>query len=293
MAGVNIKCSFSNKPTGNYKDYYEKFTNYINIISFPAIAKDKTVTANTFRNVLTRENSVFEYVDTNSSRAGIDACNDKLSKKRIGIIGLGGTGSYILDLISKTNIEEIHLFDGDYFCQHNAFRSPGAADKSVIQNNVAKTEYFQSEYSKMHKNIFSHPMYITNKNIDELNGLDFIFISIDSGEARKTIAEYLVSKKIPFVDTGMGLQYLNGCINGQIRTSLFDVNNYDKMCNYLDFQEDGEDVYNTNIQIAECNALNAILAVIEFKRYFGIYNNANNSRQTVYSIDMGGMICEE
>jgi hypothetical protein len=37
--------------------------------------------------------------------------------------GLGGTGSYILDLVSKTPVNEILLFDSDDFLQHNAFRS--------------------------------------------------------------------------------------------------------------------------------------------------------------------------
>ena len=72
MAGINVTRSFSNKPEGNYKDYYEKFVNYANIISFPAIAKDDSVTAKTFKKVVTEEDSVFQYVDTNSSRAGID-----------------------------------------------------------------------------------------------------------------------------------------------------------------------------------------------------------------------------
>ena len=86
FAGINVKRSFSNKPDGNYKDYYEKFVNYANIISFPAIAKDSSVTAKTFKKVVTEENSVFQYVDTNSSRAGIDNCNRKMLNKKIAII---------------------------------------------------------------------------------------------------------------------------------------------------------------------------------------------------------------
>ena len=54
--------------------------------------------------MVTEEESVFQYIDTNSSRAGIDNCNRKMLDKKIAIIGLGGTGAYILDLVSKTNI---------------------------------------------------------------------------------------------------------------------------------------------------------------------------------------------
>jgi hypothetical protein len=39
----------------------------------------------------------------------------KLELGKIAIIGLGGTGSYVLDLAAKTPVKEIHLFDGDKF----------------------------------------------------------------------------------------------------------------------------------------------------------------------------------
>lgn len=292
FAGINVKRSFSNKPDGNYKDYYEKFVNYANIISFPAIAKDSSVTAKTFKKVVTEENSVFQYVDTNSSRAGIDNCNRKMLNKKIAIIGLGGTGAYILDLVSKTNVNEIHLIDGDTFCQHNAFRSPGAASKEIFPKSMSKVSYFKGKYQNMHKNLIEYDMFIKEENVSTLKDMDFVFICIDSGIARKIITDYLVSEEIPFIDAGMGLQNINDTINGQIRITVFNKTNYDRIPVYLDFDEDGDDVYNTNIQIAECNALNAAIAVMEWKKYFRIYENVNSKCQNVYSIEMGEMVRE-
>lgn len=123
--------------------------------------------------------------------------------------------------------------------------------------------------------------------------MDFVFISIDSGIARNLIVDYLVSEKIPFIDTGIGLQNINDTINGLIRTTVFDKNNYDRISTYIDFDEDGDNIYNTNIQIAECNALNATIAVIEWKKYFNIYENANSKCQNVYSIEMGEIVHED
>ena len=293
LAGINVKRSFSNKPDENYKDYYEKFVNYINIISSRAIDKDNSVTAKTFKKVVTEEESVFQYIDTNSSRAGIDNCNRKMLDKKIAIIGLGGTGAYILDLVSKTNVKEIHLIDGDVFCQHNAFRSPGAASKEIFTKSLSKVSYFKEIYQNMHKNIIEHDIFINEENVNILKDMDFVFISIDSGIARNLIVDYLVSEKIPFIDTGIGLQNINDTINGLIRTTVFDKNNYDRISAYIDFDEDGDDVYNTNIQIAECNALNATIAVIEWKKYFNIYENANSKCQNVYSIEMGEIVHED
>ena len=176
LAGVNIKRSFSSKPDKNYEDYYEKFVSYANIISHPAINKDSTVTAKTFRKVVTDEQSTFQYVDTNSSRAGIDNCNMKLLDKKIAIIGLGGTGAYLLDYISKTNVAEIHLFDGDVFCQHNAFRAPGAPDKMLFEQQPYKADYFKNIYENMHRQIISHPYCLYAENVGELESLDFVLL---------------------------------------------------------------------------------------------------------------------
>lgn len=292
LAGINVKRSFSNKPDENYKDYYEKFVNYINIISSRAIDKDNSVTARTFKKVVTEERSVFQYVDTNSSRAGIDNCNRKMIDKKIAIIGLGGTGAYILDFVSKTNVKAIHLIDGDVFCQHNAFRSPGAACKEIFPKNKSKVSYFKELYQNIYKNLIVHDMFINEENVNVLKDMDFVFICIDSGKSRKLIVDYLVSEKIPFIDTGMGLQNINNSINGQIRVTVFDKKNYEKIPIYLDFDADGDNVYNTNIQIAECNALNATIATIEWKKYFEIYENANIQCQNVYSIEMGEIVRE-
>ena len=57
-------------------------------------------------------------------RAGISDLNAMLRGQKIAIVGLGGTGSYILDLIAKTEVSEIHLIDADEFVNHNAFRAP-------------------------------------------------------------------------------------------------------------------------------------------------------------------------
>lgn len=99
---------FSNKPYGEnkYPDYYSKMKNYISIISNEAVALEPTATPCTFKVIVpAKENSVFQYWDSASSRANIMAVSAKLAMNRIAIIGLGGTGSYILDLVAKNPVQ--------------------------------------------------------------------------------------------------------------------------------------------------------------------------------------------
>ena len=141
-----VKYAFSHKPRSE---------GYIKIISNEATSIDHTVTAKNFKNPYFQNNdSVFCYPDTNSARGSIHQISEKLQNQRIAIIGLGGTGAYVLDLISKTPVSEIHLFDADNFENHNAFRFPGAAAIKDLEENPKKTNYLKKVYSKMHKHIF-------------------------------------------------------------------------------------------------------------------------------------------
>jgi hypothetical protein len=50
--------------------------------------------------------------------------------------------------------------------------------------------------------------------------------------------------------------------------------------------------YSTNIQIAELNALNAALAVIRWKKVFGIYQDSREEIYSGYSIPSGEIVME-
>ena len=96
--------------------------------------------------------------DTNSNKPELLELTDKeISRaERIGIIGLGGTGSYILDLSMRKlrSRRDPMYFDGDWYYNNNAFRSPGAPSIDDLNDSQKrKVEYFHSVYSRMHKHI--------------------------------------------------------------------------------------------------------------------------------------------
>ena len=55
----------------------------------------------------------FHIPNTFEARAAIAPVQDRIRGQRIAIIGLGGTGAYLLDLIAKAPVSEIHLLDSD------------------------------------------------------------------------------------------------------------------------------------------------------------------------------------
>jgi len=291
--GLEVDHSFSNKPAAGYPDYYEKMTRYVTIVEHYAQAIEPSASAKTFPPIrATEPDSVFEYIDTASSRAGIAAVMQKLELRKIVIAGLGGSGSYVLDLVAKTPVREIHLYDGDAFLQHNAFRSPGAPTIEELEQRQTKVARFAQIYSRMHRNIVPHDA-ITDANVDELRGADFVFICVDKSSPKKLIIERLESFDVPFIDVGMGLDLTDGSLGGILRTTTCTKTKRDHDKRRIPLNDADDDEYATNIQIADLNALNAALAVIKWKKLCGFYRDLDQEHHTTYTVDGNTLINEE
>jgi len=287
--GLVANHSFSSKPVPSqkYSNYYDKMTAYASIFLGHAQAIDPNASPHTFSVISTEESeTVFKYLDTASSRAGINQPSKKLELDKVAIIGVGGTGSYVLDLVAKTGVKEIHLFDRDSFLSHNAFRSPGAASIDELRCKPSKVMYLKEIYSKMHRGIVEHNYDITISNIIELHEMNFVFLCIDVGDAKKVIVESLEEFEVPFVDVGMGVELVDDSLRGVVRTTTSTPANRESFRTRVSLAEgDVNNDYESNIQIADLNALNAALAVIKWKKLFGFYLDFEKEHHSTYSLD--------
>jgi len=286
---ITARHSFSSKPEGGYLDYHHKMTTYASILAGPAAVLQPGVTPKVYRTPEDEEESVFNYLDTASDRVGIGALTQKFATHRIAIVGSGGTGSYVLDFISKTPVSEILLFDDDEFLTHNAFRAPGAPSIDELREAPRKVDYFKSIYSRMHRGISIHPA-LGVSNLDLLQGVTFAFICIDGGEAKRLVVERLEAMGVAFVDVGMGLELVNGSLGGILRVSTSTPTNRHEARRHISFDGGGaDDIYASNIQVADLNALNAVLAVIKWKKLIGFYRDLEGEHHCTYTTD-GNML---
>jgi len=288
--GVNAKHMFSSKPDEGYTDYYEKMTTYASILSGPATTLKPDVTARVFRKPEDEEDSVFKYAETASDRVGIGRLTKRLAEEKLAIVGLGGTGAYVLDLVAKTPVREIRLFDGDEFLQHNAFRSPGAPSIEELRDAPMKVYYLKNIYSRMHSKIIAYPAPIDASNVNLLDGVSFAFICMDGNETKRLVVEKLEALNVPFVDTGMGLNLSDGSLGGILRVTASTPAKRDHIQRRISFAVDGQDdIYASNIQVADLNALNAAMAVIKWKKIRGFYRDDEGEHHSTYTID-GNML---
>jgi len=289
---------FSSKPpSGYYRDQFEQATTYASIIANEARALDGNATPLTHRAILPAEvESPFVYVDNATARARIDAVSRKLELAGVGIVGLGGTGSYILDLMAKTPAQRILIIDGDELEQHNAFRAPGAVSLEQLRIRLKKVDHWRAVYSNMHKGIEAVSAYLNEANVELLDGLDFVFLCMDPGPGKRLAIEYLEARDIPFIDCGMGLEHVEDAdsIIGIVRVTASFPGARDHTRRRLALEVAGdEDLYARNIQVADLNMLNAALAVIRFKRFFGFYMDLEGEHHATYGIDGNRILNED
>jgi len=298
---VVVDFSFSHKPVGlpGYADYYEKMTTYANLLSGPAQQLDPDVTARTFRVVPTADaEGVFRYMDTAYYRGGAARANASLAGARVAIVGAGGTGSYVLDLLAKTHVAEIHLFDDDRYLQHNAFRAPGPTSLAELQGGPAKVALYESRWAAMRTGVIAHPYRVDESNVGELDGMDCVFVCVDSDPVRAALVRLLEFHGLTFIDTGMGLITVSDGqqVQGQVRVTTSTPSTRAGARRHLPDSTTTEghddDAYRTNIQMVELNALSAALAVIRWKKIRGFYTDTEAETTSIYAVDGNAIINE-
>jgi len=276
---VVVERSFSNKlmeggTLRDYRDFFEKIENYVHIISGPAVEKygETPYTHRLIEAIPTK--SVFKFRDTLTSRALLVDLSARFADDVVAVIGLGGTGSYVLDFLVKLSVKEIRGFDFDDFHVHTSYRSPGTLNHET-ELGTKKADVYRSRYESFRDGLSFEPCYIDAHSLEKLNGVTFGFVCVDKGASRSGIFDLLFSLGIPFIDVGMGLQrtQAQGPIDGTLRATYYSAQDGPRLrdLNLAELVDDPQDEYRIHIQTAELNALNAAMAIIKFKQIRGFY----------------------
>jgi len=270
---VVVQRSFSNKPVpeGKFVDFFAKIESYVAIISGPAMELHGASPLTYRVDKTDRGNPIFNFHDTLTSRAEIGDLSARLKDDVIAVIGLGGTGGYLLDFLVKTPVREIRGFDLDVFHVHNAYRSPGRLSPEELDKT--KAEVYRKRYDNFRAGLTIEAKYIDATSSAELDGVTFAFVCVDKGPARAAIFDILMRLGIPFIDVGLGLNRKRGPLNGMLRVTYYSCQRaaQTRAEGHAELAEQPDALYHKNVQICELNALNASLAIIRFKQLRGFY----------------------
>lgn len=284
-----MTCSFSYKLMDEqgvlraYQSFEEKVQTYIDTITTPAMnAYPKATPLRAIAIKVAAQGSPLRFPDTMSSRYHINDLAALLRGKKVAIIGLGGTGAFILDALTRTHLEQIALFDDDKVHLHTIFRWPGFIPGAI---GKLKVEALATHYDQWHSGIVPVAERITVDNIPRLGQFDFVFVSVDEGPARLLVADWLSANRIPFVDCGMGLNRSKVGLSGFVRITGTDRQAFEdnRGTARMPVENAKADEYRKQAQIPELNALNANMAVIRFKQHFGLLDR--ETMATAYIFD--------
>ena len=222
----------------------------------------------------------FKIPNTFEARAAIGPVQDRIRQQRIAIIGLGGTGAYVLDLVAKTPVMEIHLLDFDEIKWHNFMRAPGAPTAEDIElrrkGRLRKVEYYHSKYASLREGIHPHAVRMDSPSAFSeflsAHPIDYAFVCIDqltdSDSPRQDVVYCSLSEAgIPFIDSGVSIMVEGRAVRGAVTTSAYDgAGSVAWKDGIPNARVEGNVPGYRNVQLPEVNALAASLAVMEWRR---------------------------
>jgi hypothetical protein len=115
----------------------------------------------------------------------------------------------------------------------------------------------------------------------------FVFLAAADAETRPAIMAWLTERQIPFIDVGMGIEETDGHLSGLLRVTTHFPGRVAAPAFAPATAGDGMHEYDRNIQTADLNGVNALLAVIAWKKYLGYYADHTRAVETLYKVFTG------
>ena len=300
---ITVYAQWSRKPrvkggSRTYQDYYDKITAYVNEVAGEAELVSPGVLDVARGGYEPGEVSAsrFKYLDTNTYRAGTRGIEECIEDEIVAVVGVGGSGSYLVDILAKTNVRELHLFDRDVLWQHNAFRLAGAARLEELGGGKSKVKWHNERYAPVREEgVHIHEMRIDEDTSDYLAQCTMVFIAVEPLTMRRRIQRLCNEMAIPHIAVGIGVEIegeANDSLGGMVKIERQYIAHEGRDSHWEDDRADGHlpEVYG-NIQTAELNMLSAALAIVEWKAMRGFYRNDRDaSDDTILYVVSGGDI---
>ena len=122
-----------------------------------------------------------------------------LREKKVAVIGCGGLGGHLIELLSRIGIGAIRAVDGDVFDPSNLNRQ---LLSEVPLLGVSKAKAAAARVSRVNPDmeVESVEAYLTEANVQQLlTGCDAVLDGLDNIQSRKILAAACEEAKIPYI----------------------------------------------------------------------------------------------
>ena len=125
---------------------------------------------------------------------------EKLKRKHVAVLGLGGVGSYLVEALARAGIGTLTLIDKDVYTESNLNRQLYALPATV---GKAKTAVAAARVGAIDPQITVHTVdsFVLPETLDALplTGVDYIADAIDTVSAKIALAVLAKEKDIPMI----------------------------------------------------------------------------------------------
>jgi hypothetical protein len=117
---------------------------------------------------------------------------------------------------------------------------------------------------------------------------------MEGGSVKRAIVDRLTEWGISFIDVGLGLKNGDHGLTGVLRVTTSTPAMRAHVPDRIDVSDPpADDIYASNIQIADLNALNATLAVIKWKKLHSVYLDLEHEHFAAYTLDGNHLLNED
>ena len=284
----------------SYKTYEEKIRTYIDEVGnhAEALHPGALETAKSGEDPIVEMVTRFNYINTGTYRYGVKGVERPIEDEIVAVIGVGGTGSYLVDVLAKTNVKELHLFDDDKLEQHNAFRLAGAAHVDEIGGAQTKVAWHKLRYSAIREQgVFAHESRLHADSTDTLRRFTTVFIAVDDLPCRRALQQACNELGVFHVSVGLAVEIegedsnqLGGMV--KVETGFIPALPKPRPTETTPLGQEAVQAYG-NVQTAELNMLGAALAITEWKAKRDVYRNERSDFDSVLYSSTTGRILQD
>lgn len=134
---------------------------------------------------------------------GVDG-QRKLGRATIGVIGLGGGGSMVVQQAARAGFGKLVLVDHDLVEEKNRSRTVGTRSIDVGKPKAMAMKRLASEASKAVRVETCTDRFPSQASIELLKTCDLIVSCVDTFSARSEVAKFSLRHLIPVIDVGIG-----------------------------------------------------------------------------------------
>jgi len=122
-----------------------------------------------------------------------------LKKKRVLVVGCGGLGGHIIDLLSRIGIGSLRVVDGDVFEETNLNRQL-LSQVPLLGASKAKAAADHVRRVNPQISVEAVDAFLTAENVQELiRGCDLVMDALDNIPSRRLLADACTDANIPYV----------------------------------------------------------------------------------------------